>query len=70
MEKLETGKKKGLHVTKYNGEKAKGQNFCSKEQSEMKKRFTRKTLKLGSKQVKPQTDHPSPGVLYEGDRPP
>lgn len=29
-----------------------------------------KTLKLRSKQIKPQTDHPSPGVLYEGDKPP
>lgn len=38
---------KDLHVTKYNEEKSKGQNFCLKEQSEMKKRFTREDSKAG-----------------------
>ena len=39
--------KKDLHVTRYDGEKAKGQNFCPKEGSEMKTRFTREDSKAG-----------------------
>ena len=56
--------KKDRHVTKCDGKKALGQDLCPWKESKRRRKTVRENLTLSSEQVKPQTGHPSPGVLH------